>query len=291
MRVTLPAEIGAPRHELSLYKRAGSTRLSTVVEVPTVRLDELLVAVLLHAGPIALWIDTEGMAFEVIRGGAGVLGSTRMIHVEVETEPIIGASQKLFSDVERLLRDEGFVLLATDQRSDVLQFNALFIRAEIAREKRAQVARLAHYERLRRKVTRTIVRLMPARLQRALGAQTLRNALSMSARAPRCHSVRAAIRTGGTLSRAPSRLRYHQCGYFQPSGRLLQTVIGRTATARRVQLERRRARERCDCVLLGQQPAFFRASELCLKLAERVVAGKVRNAGLASSDCSNAGEH
>ena len=109
------------------------------------------------------------MAFEVIRGGAGVLGSTRMIHVEVETVPIIGASQKLFSDVERILLDEGFVLLATDQRSDVLQFNALFIRAEIAPEKRAQVARLAHYERLRRKVTRTIVRCMPARLQRALG--------------------------------------------------------------------------------------------------------------------------
>lgn len=159
----------ARRGMSSLYERADWTRLSTVAQVDTVRLDDLLVSESLHAGPIALWIDTEGMAFEVIRGSAGVLGATRIIHVEVETQPMIGASQKLFPDVERILLDEGFVLLATDQRPDVLQFNALFVRAEISWEKRAQVVRIAKYERLRRKVTRTVVRCMPGRLQRALG--------------------------------------------------------------------------------------------------------------------------
>lgn len=159
----------ARRGMSSLHERSDWTRLSSVVEVPTVRLDELLVSERLHGGPLALWIDTEGMALEVIRGGSGVLRATRMIHVEVETQPIIGKQQRLFADVERALIEAGFVLLATDQRRDVLQLNALFINAESSRASMAEIARLAHYEQLRRKVTRTIVRMMPGRLQRALG--------------------------------------------------------------------------------------------------------------------------
>jgi FkbM family methyltransferase len=161
-----PGRDFARRGMSSLYERSDWTRLSSVIEVPTVRLDELLVSES-AAGPIALWIDTEGMAFEVIRGGSGVLAATRMIHVEVETQPIIGAAQKLFADVERAALDAGFVLFATDQRRDVLQFNALFINRDSLRAKMAEIARHAHYERLWCSVTRTIVRAMPGRLQRA----------------------------------------------------------------------------------------------------------------------------
>ena len=64
----------ARRGMSSLYERSDWTRLSTAVQVPTVRLDELLVSEALDGGPIALWIDTEGMAFEVIRGGSGCCG-------------------------------------------------------------------------------------------------------------------------------------------------------------------------------------------------------------------------
>ena len=159
----------ARRGMSSLFERSDWTRLSTVVPVPTVRLDELLASESLGSGPIALWIDTEGMAFEVIRGGSGVLRSTRIIHVEVETEPIIGSAQKLFADVERTLLDAGFVLLATDQKPDVLQFNALFVSAEASSTKMAEIVRQAHYEQMRRKVTGAIVRLLPMRLKRAFG--------------------------------------------------------------------------------------------------------------------------
>jgi len=158
----------ARRGMSSLYERSDWTRLQSVVQVPTVRLDELLAAES-ATGPIALWIDTEGMAFEVIRGGSGLLQSTRLIHVEVETKPCIGAGQKLFADVEKALLDAGFVLLATDQHPDVLQFNALFISVEPSRAKMAEIVRQVHYERLRRRVTRTIVHFMPHRLRLALG--------------------------------------------------------------------------------------------------------------------------
>jgi FkbM family methyltransferase len=161
------ARVRARRGMSSLYERAEWTRLTTVVNVPTVRLDELLTGESSDA-PIALWIDTEGMAFEAIRGGAGLLRSTRMIHVEVETQPVIGAAQKLFSDVERMLLEAGFVLLATDQRPDVLQFNALFIRPVCSKAKMAQIARYARYERLRRVATGAIVRFVPLRLRLTL---------------------------------------------------------------------------------------------------------------------------
>ena len=159
----------ARRGMSSLYERPDWTRLTTVVQVPTVRLDELLKSESLDGGPIALWIDTEGMAFEVIRGSSGVLASTRMIHVEVETRPVIGAAQKVFSDVQRALLDFGFVLLATDQRPDVLQFNALFIRVESSRAKMSEILRHAKYERLRTKLTRTLLRWVPLRVRLALG--------------------------------------------------------------------------------------------------------------------------
>ncbi len=159
----------ARRGMSSLHERADWTRLAAVVPVPTVRLDELLDAESSAAGPIALWIDTEGMAFEVIRGASNALRGTRLIHVEVETLPIIGAAQKLFADVERALLDAGFVLLATDQRPDVLQFNALFISAKSLRADLAEIARLAHRERLRRMVARAIVDSLPNRVRHKLG--------------------------------------------------------------------------------------------------------------------------
>src|SRR6185295_12354285 len=83
----------------SLHKRADESLLAEVLPVRTVRLDNLLAAESLVDRPVALWIDAEGMAFEVICGAAGSLRFTRMLHVEVENEPIIGTDQKLFADV------------------------------------------------------------------------------------------------------------------------------------------------------------------------------------------------
>ena len=54
----------------------------TAERVPMVRLDSILT----DAGDsVALWIDTEGGAFEVLEGAASCLARTTLIHVEVET--------------------------------------------------------------------------------------------------------------------------------------------------------------------------------------------------------------
>ena len=145
----------------SLHRRSDGSQLEEV-RVRTVRLDKLLAAESLAHGSIAFWIDTEGMALEVIHGASGVLQSTRMLHVEVETKPCIGANQKLFADVEKTLIEAGFVLLATDQPQHHLQFNALFIRADVWRTKARQIRWWIGAVRLGHKT----LRFMPGRLRR-----------------------------------------------------------------------------------------------------------------------------
>ncbi|HEX6998502.1 MAG TPA: FkbM family methyltransferase [Gammaproteobacteria bacterium] len=148
----------------SLHRRDG-TQVADVVAVRTVRLDGLLRAQSLTSGPIALWIDTEGMAFEAVAGAAGILGATAMLHVEVETQRCISPEQKLLEDVERLLGEAGFRLLATDQPRDALQLNALFLRAESLAAKGPEIRRHAARARARRGMKRAVQGLLPRRLR------------------------------------------------------------------------------------------------------------------------------
>ena len=150
----------------SLHRRFDGSQLADVVQVRTIRLDELLATESLDKQPIALWVDTEGMALEVIDGAGAVLPSTRMLHVEVETEAIIGAEQKLFRHVEKMLSDAEFSLIATDQPPHHLQFNALFVRADVLRSKSARIRYWISVMRLRHALVRSISRLLPEKLWR-----------------------------------------------------------------------------------------------------------------------------
>jgi FkbM family methyltransferase len=153
----------------SLYRRSDGSPLAEVVRVRTVRLDSLLGGGGgAGAARIALWIDAEGMAFETIAGASGVLGRTRLLHVEVETEPCIGAAQRLLPDVERFLTEAGFVLLATDEPRTSRQLNALFVPAALARTKSAEIRWHIASRQLERRVRRAVVPFLPTRLRRFL---------------------------------------------------------------------------------------------------------------------------
>jgi FkbM family methyltransferase len=142
----------------SLHRRADPALLAGIVPVRTVRLDQLLAEQRLLDGALALWIDAEGMALEVIRGADGVLANTRMLHVEVETTPCIAAGQHLFPDVHRCLEQAGFRLLATDHPLEYPQFNALFVRAELMHTHAASIGARLALARLRRCVGRVLYR-------------------------------------------------------------------------------------------------------------------------------------
>ena len=54
-------------------------------------------------------LDTQGSELDILRGARGILKTCSMIDIEVEFNPIYDG-QPLFCDVDRFLRDEGFVL-------------------------------------------------------------------------------------------------------------------------------------------------------------------------------------
>jgi FkbM family methyltransferase len=160
----------ARRGMSSLHRRADGTQIKEIVRVPIMRLDSLLDGER-GVGPLALWVDTEGMAFETIAGAAGILGRTVLIHVEVETVPCIGANQRLFSDVERELADSGFALLATDRAVTTPQLNALFVGAEALRAKAGEIRWHVTRGRLHRGVRQAVRPFVPPRLRRFLASR------------------------------------------------------------------------------------------------------------------------
>jgi len=71
----------ARRGMSSLYQRPEPDRRGKSVRVPTRRLDGVLATRSTDVTRIALWIDAEGAAYEVLQGAAGVLDRVLLIHV------------------------------------------------------------------------------------------------------------------------------------------------------------------------------------------------------------------
>jgi FkbM family methyltransferase len=153
----------------SLHRRSDDTLLAEVVAVRTVRLDRLLNDENLAQGALAFWIDAEGMAYEVIQGARGVLSNARLLHVEVETTACIGANQHLFPDVLRCLETAGFALLATDQATVCMQFNALFVRRDLLRRHAAAIRTRLALARYRRGAVQVARRLISPRVRSRIG--------------------------------------------------------------------------------------------------------------------------
>jgi FkbM family methyltransferase len=148
----------------SLYKREGDWASADVVRVKTTRLDTFLADKCAPDARLALWIDTEGKAFEVIEGMAGMADRVLLLHVEVETAACIGMDQKLYSDVKARLEQLGFAELATDHAPHCTQFNALFLRSDLVTQFRTR-ASLVH-ARLRYLLVQAIRKACPACLRR-----------------------------------------------------------------------------------------------------------------------------
>lgn len=56
----------------------------------------------------AIKLDTQGSELDILRGASRALSSCTLIEIEVEFNPIY-EGQNLFCDVDRFLRDRGFV--------------------------------------------------------------------------------------------------------------------------------------------------------------------------------------
>ncbi len=155
----------------SLHERADTALRDSIVTTPVTRLDTALRGSG-APGRIALWIDVEGKTYEAIEGASGLFADVCLLHVEVETRPCIGERQRLYPEVNRLLEAAGFVELATDRPANTEQFNALFIRREIATSHRRRISWPVGRQRLRRAVVDVVRAVWPQcvrRLTRLLG--------------------------------------------------------------------------------------------------------------------------
>jgi FkbM family methyltransferase len=151
----------------SLYRRTDPwSRASRAVRVQAARLDTVLAD---RCGPnarLALWIDTEGKAYEVIEGCAALARQIELLHVEVETSPCIAAEQRLYPEVRALLQRAGLEELATDQQHSRPQFNALFVRADRGAAMRRHTTSALARARLRYLLVASLMSVCPACVRR-----------------------------------------------------------------------------------------------------------------------------
>ena len=135
----------------SLHRRFARPHMLTVTRVRATRLDTFLADKVPPDAHLALWIDVEGKAYEVIDGAASMMHKVRLLHVEVETTRCIGDDQKCYPQVKAMLCSAGFSELATDGPADRIQFNAVFVRSDLTTATRRKiaiwlaVARLRHF--------------------------------------------------------------------------------------------------------------------------------------------------
>jgi FkbM family methyltransferase len=111
----------------SIRERTPDNRFaSETVPVRAVRLDSFLTDVLTSStSTIALWIDVEGVGYEVLEGMDGIRDRVCLVHVEVETRAF-WQGQRLWPEVESMMRQLGFTPLARcpgDQQFDVVFAN------------------------------------------------------------------------------------------------------------------------------------------------------------------------
>jgi FkbM family methyltransferase len=150
----------------SLYRRSDPYAPASVVKVRTTRLDTYLADKRNPQARFALWIDTEGKAYEVIEGAEGAVDQVYLLHVEVETTPCIGSDQKLYPEVRSLAQRLGFAELATDAPRDREQFNVLYVRRDLPPGVRLALKTLLLQAGVRQLIVKVGLRLCPACMRR-----------------------------------------------------------------------------------------------------------------------------
>jgi FkbM family methyltransferase len=99
------------------------------VTVKMVTLDSFAAEHQLTGRPSAVWVDTEGFAYQVLLGMRQTLKSSSCVFVEVEDRQL-WQDQKTAVDVRRFLFKEGFIPILRDFEFSH-QYNVLFVRPRI----------------------------------------------------------------------------------------------------------------------------------------------------------------
>ena len=79
-----------------------------------------------YKSSVCLWIDVEGVAYEVLLGMRGIQNNVKLIHLESETREIWKGQHKL-DKVLRIMKHYGFVVLTYDNTIHKEAGNIIFV--------------------------------------------------------------------------------------------------------------------------------------------------------------------
>jgi FkbM family methyltransferase len=138
-------KLNSNRGTSSALPRTELGMLNEEVRINSVRLDSFLHNDYGKATKVAMWVDVEGFAYEVLESMQGSIGHIHLIHVEVETREC-WPGQKLESDVLQLLESMGYVLLAHG-KNDVQRDLVLVSKSWYNSNARGQIDRMLRIAR------------------------------------------------------------------------------------------------------------------------------------------------
>lgn len=135
------ASAGFNKGTSSAIRRSEQDIETEEVRLDAIRLDSFLAREYANARPVAMWIDVEGYAYEVLEGLREVQDRVNLIHVEVETREV-WPEQKIESDVLSLAKSMGFIPVA--RGANEVQRDLILVRESWYNTNRSKISTLLH---------------------------------------------------------------------------------------------------------------------------------------------------
>lgn len=132
---------GANKGTSSAMRRNELGMESEEVHLDAVRIDSFLAQEYPIKKHVAMWIDVEGHAYQVLEGLEKAQDSVYLIHVEVETREI-WPGQKVESDVIALAKSMGFIPVA--RGAHAVQHDLILIKETWYHANRRKISTLLH---------------------------------------------------------------------------------------------------------------------------------------------------
>jgi len=121
---TNPEKFATSKGSILLKSKPNSSERRTD-RVESIRLDSLL-SDIAGKSSVCLWIDVEGVAFEVLLGMKAIQNNVKLIHLEIETSEIWKGQHKL-DKVLKIMKCYGMVPLTYDKNLFKSAGNIIFV--------------------------------------------------------------------------------------------------------------------------------------------------------------------
>ncbi|NBC33512.1 MAG: hypothetical protein GVY13_12625 [Alphaproteobacteria bacterium] len=129
MKLWNGTDVARVRGNNGLAVRADNSAEYDTVDVPVTSLDKFMSEKYRQNKQIALWVDVEGLAWEVLSGLAHRIEDCTTLFVELEDKHI-WKGQKISVEVFDYLVTNGMIPIIRDFQS-INQYNVVFIRKEL----------------------------------------------------------------------------------------------------------------------------------------------------------------